>query len=171
MKRARFVLPTLKDIAPKLAGAWYFSKLDVASGFWQIPPLPDSVKLTVFITPLGRFCFKRLPFGITSAPETFQCLLTDKLKNEEGCEAIMDDIIVFGRSAEEHDENLNGILQVIKESRLKLNKAKCKIKKDSLTYFGHVPSARGLSPYPEKVKRLQSFKHQRVSQNYAELSV
>ena len=112
------------------------SKLDATCGFWQIPLLPESARLTTFITPVGRFRFKWLQFEITSVPEIFQCLMTDMLKNEDGCKAIMDDIIVFRRSAEEQDENLNRTLQVIKESGLKLNKAKCEIKKDSLTYFG-----------------------------------
>ena len=57
---------------------------------------------------------------------------------------------MFARSPEEHDENLNRTLQVIKESEL--NKEKCEINKESLTYFGHVFSADGLSPDPEKVK-------------------
>ena len=78
VNHARFVLPTLEDIAPKLAGAQYFSKLDVPSGFWQIPLYPDSAKLTTFITPSGWFCFKRLPFGITCALEIFQCLMTPR---------------------------------------------------------------------------------------------
>ena len=73
----------------------------------KYPLHQESAKLTTFITPFGRFCFKRLPFGITCAPEIFQCLMTDLLKKEEGCEAIMDDIIVYGKSAEEHDENLH----------------------------------------------------------------
>ena len=83
-KRARFVLPILEDIAPKLAGAQYFSKLDASSGFWQISLHPESAKLTTFITPMGRFCFERVPFGITCALEIFQCQMTDSLKNEEG---------------------------------------------------------------------------------------
>ena len=157
VKRTRFVLPTLEDIAPKLAGAQYFSKLDASGGFWQIPLHPDSAKLTTFITPMGRFCFKRLPFGITCAPEIFQCQMTDLLKNEEGCEAIMDDIIVYGKSAEEHDENLRKTLEIIKESGLKLTREKCEFKKDRLTYFGHVLSADGVSPDPEKVKAIREL--------------
>ena len=58
------------------------------------------------MTSFGTFCFKRLPFEITSAPEIFQSLLRDLLKNREGCEPIVDDIIVYGKSAEEHEENL-----------------------------------------------------------------
>ena len=156
VKRARFVLPALEDIVPKLAGAQYFSKLDASSGFWQIPLHPDSAKLTMFITPMGRFCFKRLPFGITCAPEIFQCQMTDLIKNEEGCEAIMNDIIVYGKSTEEHDENLRKTLEII-ESGLKLNREKCEFKKDRLTYFGHVLSADGVSPDPEKGQAIREL--------------
>ena len=106
------------------------------------------------MTSFGTFCFKRLPFEITSAPEIFQSLLSDLLKNREGCEPIMDDIIVYGKSAEEHEENLQNTFQVIMESGLKLNKEKCEIKKNKLTYFGHVLSAEGVSPDPEKVKAI-----------------
>jgi len=71
VKRERYILPTLEDVAPKLARAKVFSKLDASSGYWQIPLHPDSTKLITFITPMGRFCFRCLPFGITSAPEIF----------------------------------------------------------------------------------------------------
>lgn len=83
--------------------------------------------------------------------------MTDMIKNEEGCEAIMDNIILFGRSAEEHDENLNGTLQVMKESGLKLSEEKLEFKRVSLTYFGHVPRTDGLSPDPEKVKAISEL--------------
>ena len=62
VKWERYMLPTLEDITPKLAGAKVFSSLDASSGFWQIPLDPSSQKLTTFITPMGRFCFKCLPF-------------------------------------------------------------------------------------------------------------
>lgn len=72
VRRERFILPTLEDIAPKLVGARVFSTLDASSEFWQIPLEASCTKLTTFITPVGRFCFRCLPFGITSAPEIFQ---------------------------------------------------------------------------------------------------
>ena len=89
-----------------------------------------------------------------SAPEIFQSSMSDLLKNREGCEAIMEDIIVYGESAKEHDENLRNAFQVIKESGLKVSKEKCEIKKNKLTYCGHVFSADGVSPDPEKVKAI-----------------
>ena len=61
---------------------------------------------------------------------------------------------MYGKSAEEHEENLQNMFQVIMESGLKLNKEKCEIKKNKLTYVGHVLSAEGVSPDPEKVKAI-----------------
>jgi len=69
VKRERYILSTLKDVAQKLAGAKVFSKLDASSGYWQVPLYPESSRMTTFITLSGRFCLRRLLFGITSAPE------------------------------------------------------------------------------------------------------
>ena len=65
-------LPKIDDLLAQLSGATIFSKLDANSGFWQIPLEKDSRPLTTFIMPMGRYCFNKLPFGITSAPEHFQ---------------------------------------------------------------------------------------------------
>ena len=65
-------MPKVDETLALLAGATIFSKLDANSGFWQIPLAKDSRHLTTFITPFGRYCFNKLPFGITSAPELFQ---------------------------------------------------------------------------------------------------
>ena len=65
-------LPTVDETLAQLTGAQTFSKLDSNSGFWQIPLTDDSIFLTTFITPYGHYCFNKLPFGISSAPEHFQ---------------------------------------------------------------------------------------------------
>ena len=154
VKRELYVLPTLEDIAPKLAGAKVFSALDASSGFWQIPLDPDSQKLTTFITPMGRFCFRRLPFGISSAPEIFQRLMTELLSGHEGVVVVMDDILVYGADEEEHNRRLNAVLQTIRRSGLKLNKAKCQFNKSEIGYFGHIISAEGMKPDKSKVSAI-----------------
>lgn len=147
VKRERYILPTLEDIAPKLAK-------DASCGFWQIPLDATSQKLTTFITPIGRFCFRRLPFGITSAPEIFQRQMSTLLKGHEGVVVVMDDILVFGANKEEHNKRLKAVLRTVKDSSLKLNKAKCYFAKSEIRYFGHIISAEGMKPDPAKVKAI-----------------
>lgn len=157
VQRERYILPVFDDIIPKLTEAKFFSKLDASSGFNQIPLSPESRLLTTFITPIGRFFFKRVPFGISSAPEIFQRKMRDVLKGLDGSEAIMDDILVWGKSVEEHDARLNSVLEYIKCSGLKLNKEKCEIGKSSLNYFGHRISDKGVEPDPEKTQAIRDL--------------
>ena len=67
--RENFPLPKVDETLAQLAGATVFSKLDANCGFWQIPLAKEFHLLTTFITPFGRYCFTKLPFGISSAPE------------------------------------------------------------------------------------------------------
>ena len=84
VKRERYVLPTIDELVHKLRGATVFSSLDAASGYWQFPLAEAASKLTTFITPFGRFRFKRLPFGISSASKIFQLEMSALLEGIEG---------------------------------------------------------------------------------------
>ena len=101
VRRERHPIPAVKQSLAQLAGAQMFTTLDANSGFWQIPLDRESALLTTFITPFGRYCFHRLPFGITSAPEHFQRRMSDLLAGLEGVVCMMDDILIHGRSMEE----------------------------------------------------------------------
>ena len=89
----RYHLPAVEQTLAHTAGARVFSKLDANSGFWQIPLFPESAQLTNFITPFGRYCFNRLPFGITSAPEHFQRYMAATFQGLGGVVCLMDDIL------------------------------------------------------------------------------
>ena len=136
VKRPHLMLPNLEDFAPKLAGARVFSTIDVASGFFQVPLEEASAPLTTFITPFGRFCFTRVPMGINLGPEEFQRKMSEALDNLEGIAIIMDDIIVYGSTASEHDERLKLVFDKIEDVGLKLNKEKCHIRKNEVKFFG-----------------------------------
>lgn len=146
VKREHFMLPNLDDISPRLAWSTLFSKLDASSGFYQIPLHPDSCELTTFITPMGRYCFRRVPFGITSAPEIFQRKMTDLLRGIEGVEVIIDDILIHGKTRNEHDRRLNTVLRRIHDSGLKLNREKCEFRKIEIEYFRHNISSERYPP-------------------------
>ena len=149
--REKYVLPTLDEILPKLSGSKVFSTLDCSSGFWAIPLSEDCARLTTFITPFGRYCFKRLPFGISSAPEIFQRIMHELLRDIAGVTVYMDDIIVSGSSMSEHDSRLDVTLRAIEKSGLKLNKDKCVFRKSSLDFLGHHIDANGVQPSRDKI--------------------
>ena len=108
--RERHQLPTVAYTLAQMAGACYFSKIDANSGFHQINLSEDSADLTTFITPFGRYCFKRLPFGISSGPEIFQFEISKVLDGLEGVVCMMDDIVVFRCTREKHDKRLHEVL-------------------------------------------------------------
>ena len=157
VKRPHCMLPNLDDIAPKLAGAKFFTTLDASSGFFQILLSQESSRLTTFITPFGRYAFNRVPMGISLGPEAFQQKMQETLASLEGCEAIMDDTIIYGRTEEEHDARLRAVLARIRKSGLKLNRAKCHFKQQQVKFFGHIISESGIRPDPDKIKAITNM--------------
>lgn len=114
--RERHVLPTVDQVLGLLGDAAVFSKLKVTSSFHQVKLSKDSQELTMFITPYGRYCFCRLPFGITSAPEFFQRQVAWILEVLDGLVNMVDDILVFGRTKKEHDQRLRQVLLCLSEA-------------------------------------------------------
>ena len=96
-QRERHPITSVDHTLAELGGAKIFLKLDTNSGFGQVHLQEDSALLTTFITPFGRFCFNRLPFGITSAPEYLQKRMNEVLLGLDGVICMMDDILVCGR--------------------------------------------------------------------------
>ena len=124
LKREIYHIPTFEELSYKLAGVIVMSKLDAASGFYQIPLDESSRAFTSFLTPFGRYRYKRLPMGINCAPEIYQRKMMELLHGIDGVLIYMDDVIVFGRNQCEHDKNLNDVMNRIKNAGLKLNRDK-----------------------------------------------
>ena len=153
--RTRHVTPTVDDLMADLEGARVFSKIDLRSGYHQLLLDPECRHITTFSTHAGIFRYKRLNFGVNSAAEVFQHTIQTVLEGIRGAKNISDDIIVYGRSDEDHDRALDETLRKIHSSGLTINKKKCEFKKTKITFYGHVFSADGISPDPNKVKALQ----------------
>ena len=99
-------LPKIDNLLAQISESKFFTKLDCNSGFWQEKLNPDSRLLTTFITPFGRFCFNRMPFGIKSAPEHYQKKMSQILEGSEGHISIIDDMLIHGKTQEEHNRRL-----------------------------------------------------------------
>ncbi|UYV69541.1 K02A2.6-like [Cordylochernes scorpioides] len=149
--------PVVEHTLAQLKGAKVFTKLDANSGFWQIPLSSESSALTTFITPFGRFRFKRLPFGISSAPEIFQKRMGQILEGLEGTLCHMDDIMVYGSCQEEHDKRLETVLTRVSKSGLTLNKDKCKFAVTTIKFLGHQIGPNGIQVDPKRKRAILEF--------------
>ena len=151
VRRERYILPTAADLFHQLRGSTVFSTLDAESGYWQFPLTEAASKLTTFITPFGRYRFKRLPFGISSASEIFQREMMTLLDGLDGVIVYQDDVLVHGTTVKQHDDRLDAVLNRIIASGLRLNENKCKIRQNSLAFLGHIIDKDGCRPDPDKV--------------------
>ena len=147
-------IPKVDETLAQLSGATLFSKLDANSGFWQIPLAPESRPLTAFLTPFGRYCFNKLPFGISSAPELFQRRMSQILEGLEGVLCQMDDVLIFGCDKAQHDERLIAAMKRIEAAGVTLNSEKCEFARSRVKFLGHVIDREGIQADPEKVSAI-----------------
>ncbi|CAB4027032.1 Hypothetical predicted protein [Paramuricea clavata] len=157
IKREHYPSKTVEEITTKIPGAKVFSVLDAKSGYLQMKIDYESSLLTTMNTPLGRYRWLKLPFGIKSAPEMYQRAMDDMLEGIEYAYAIMDDILIAGRDVAHHDAVLRQVLDRAQSYNLKLNFDKVKIRKEEVPYVGHLISAHGLKPDPTKVEAMKNM--------------
>ena len=158
IRREYYPMRTIEEISARMPNAKYFSVLDASSGFWQVKLDHESAKLCTFNTPFGRYMFKRLPFGISSAQDVFQSIMSEMFEDIEGVEVVIDDLLIWGTTEEEHDARLEKVLQCAQQWNLKLNKEKSQIKLKEIKYIGHILSEDGIKPDPKKVTAVTEMK-------------
>lgn len=159
-KRDQYLLPLIDDVFDRLSGSQYFSSLDLASGYWQVPLAPANRGKTAFVTSDGLFQFPRLPFGLSNAPATFSRLM-DRVVGSikwQMCLVYLYDILVFGKTFEEHKERLDLVLGVLEAAHVTLNPSKCIFATHQLFRLGDIVHAEGLRPNPEKIVVLREMR-------------
>lgn len=154
-----FPLPRIDDSLDALAHTQYFTTLDLASGYWQVPMEPQSQEKTAFCTPSGLYEFRVMPFGLCNAPATFQRLMESVLGGlaRNSCMVYLDDILVIGKSFSEHLQNLRQVLVRLREAGLCLKPKKCCLAKRQVEYLGYIVTTEGIVPDPKKVAAVRDF--------------
>nr|XP_043068709.1 uncharacterized protein K02A2.6-like [Drosophila bipectinata] len=158
IRRENYPLPTFESFMPKLKDAKYFSRLDLKDAYHQLELDEASREITTFITPKGLFRYKRLMFGINSAPEIFQRHLEQLLAPFTNVMNYIDDVIIFGASEEEHDKTVKEVCNTFKESGVLLNDQKCIWKTNKLKFLGHIISDEGIEVDPDKINVIRMFR-------------
>ena len=147
--RERYEIPTMDEITAQIHGPAVFSVLDAESGFHQLALDVGSRPLTTFTTHKGLYRFKCLPFGISTATETFQHVLSDLLDGIERVFVYID-ILIVGKDQEEHDQRFHLVLDRLTAVNLWLNWTKSQVRQASVRYLGGLFDAAGLHHDPEK---------------------
>ncbi|XP_033230383.1 uncharacterized protein LOC117181620 [Belonocnema kinseyi] len=155
-----YSLPVIDEILDQLGKAKFFSAFDWSSGFHQIPMHEDSKKYTGFSKNEGHFHYNRLPMGLKNSPATFQRMMDTALRGLIGkiCFAYLDDIVVFGSTLQEHNENLVILFERLRATGLKLQPDKCEFLRPELEYLGIVITENRVKPNLYKLSAVQNFK-------------
>ena len=154
-----FPIPRIDDTLDCLAGAKYFSTLDLKSGYWQVQMEDQDKCKTAFTSPYGLFQFNVMPFGLTNAPATFQRLMSMVLRGLqwEICLVYLDDIIIFSTTFSEHLQRLDTVFSRLADAGLTVKPSKCHLLCKSVEYLGHVISPAGVATDPAKTATVASW--------------
>ncbi|XP_052783396.1 uncharacterized protein K02A2.6-like isoform X1 [Mya arenaria] len=155
--RPHYPSRSIDDILPDLTGASVFSKFDARTGYWSVKLNKKSSFLTVFNTPFGRYRYLRLPYGVNCAQDVFVQKMESCLEGLNGVKVIVDDIVCYGKDKQEHDRNLDKLMERCQLKGLKLNADKTEIGKSEIPFFGHLLTSDGLKIDPSKVRAVQEM--------------
>lgn len=155
----RYPLPHIEDQVTRLSGKCFFTALDLAQGYYQVPINKESVDKTAFVTPSGQYEFLKMPFGLANAPAVFSRLIQMTLgKVCKDIALYLDDVMIPTLSVEEGLKLLEQVLQLLTEANLKLNLNKCSFLKSTATYLGHEITAGTIQPGLAKINCVAEYK-------------
>ena len=150
----QYPLPKPEDIFATLAGGQQFSTLDLTSAYNQLLLDEESRKYVTINTPQGLYRYTRLPFSIASAPAVFQRTMDTILQGVPGVACYIDDIIVTGKTLDEHMEHLEEVFKRLLRHGVRVNRTKCRFLKSSVNFLGHRIDAEGIHPLQEKLSAI-----------------
>ena len=137
-RRDHFPLPTAVEMLDQLREQRIFSKLDLRKGYHQIAMDPESIKYTSFTVPQGQFEYTRLPFGLSTAPASFQRALTNFIGDIPGIFIYLDDILIASPDENTHSQSLTELLRRLKKEDVSINFSKCSFFVTEVKFIGHI---------------------------------
>jgi hypothetical protein len=143
----------------QLGGASILSNIDLRFGYHQVRIKDEDIHKTTFKTRYGHYEFVVVPFGLTNAPTTFMCLMNNVLSKflERFVLVFIDDILIYSKNKEDHEEHLRLVLHVLREHQIYAKFSKCDFFKKQVHYLGHVITKEGVAVYPKKIRSIMEW--------------
>ena len=158
-RKDAYPIPRTQGCLDAMAGSVIFSTLDMSSGYHQIPIKEEDISKTAFVTKQGLYEFTTMQFGLTNAPATFQWVMEIAGRGLQWsrCLIYLDDVLIFGRTTDEHATRLKLMLERIHKAGLKLKPEKCELFQTEVRFLGHVVSAEGVQPDPTNTSKIRDW--------------
>jgi hypothetical protein len=152
----KFPMPLVDEILDELGGAKWFSKLDFKVGFHQVRMKPEDEYKTAFKTHHGHYQFKVMPFSLSNARATFQCIMNSILEPflRKFVIVFMDDILVYNISMQDHVQHLREVFSLLRLHKFYVKQSKCVFAQHKLEYLGHIISGEGVTTDPKKTQAM-----------------
>ena len=159
MIKNRYPLPRIDDFFDQLRGAWVYSKIDLCTGYHQLRVREADIPKTTFRMRYGHFEFTVMPFILTNTLATFIDLMHRVFQpySDQFVVVFVDDIFIYSRSEEEHEDHLRVVLHVLRDRQLSTKFIKCEFLLAKVKVLGHIVSASGVSVDPEKIETIMSW--------------
>ena len=154
-----FLLPRIDDLHDRLGKAYYFTKLDLYSGYHQIPIRIGDEHKTAFTSRYGTYEFLVMPFGLTNAPATFQTAMTDLFRDwlDDFVIVYLDDILIYSATPEQHRNHVTLVLKRLEEHQWYCKLKKCAFATSSVEYLGHIVEKGQIAIDPDKMKAVAAW--------------
>ncbi|WVZ88354.1 hypothetical protein U9M48_034885 [Paspalum notatum var. saurae] len=156
----KYPLPRIEDLFDQLKGACVFSKIDLRSGYHQLRIRPSDIPKTAFISRYGLYEYTVMSFGLTNAPAFFMYMMNSVFMEylDKFVVIFIDDILIYSKTEEEHEEHLRLVLQKLREHKLYAKFSKCDFWIEEVKFLGHVISNGGIAVDQSKVSEVQNWK-------------
>ena len=155
IRREKLPIPTVNEVLEELNGSTVFSKLDMNMGFHQIELEEGCGDITTFSAGDSLFRYKRLSFGINSAPEQYQNIVRQTIAGCPGATNLADEIVVHGKTTEGHDRNLVALLNRLQERTSPSTRISSKTGMRQIVFMGLLLNKHGVGPTEEKLKAIR----------------
>ena len=153
-KKDWYLLPLIDETLAQMSGCKFITKFDIIAAFNKLHMDPGSKDLTTFITSMGLYKYRVLPFGLTNGPASYQHYMNDILLPylNDFVQAYLDDIIIYSKTWKEHTQHVQTVLGKLREAGLQVDIKKSKFFVQETTFLGLVVSTEGLKMDPQKIE-------------------